>query len=62
MVTRAQSGLRRDLDIYRTLARHHDGTLGVGAAVRTGGVVTEGQEAELSEHFDESSHHADDEG
>jgi hypothetical protein len=56
MVTRAQSGLRRDLDIYRTLARHHDGTLGVWTAVRTGGVVTEGQEAELSELFVESSH------
>jgi hypothetical protein len=62
MVTRAQSGLRRDLDIYRTLARYHDGTLGVWTAVRTGGVVTEGQEAELSELFDESSHHAHDEG
>jgi len=56
MVTRAQSGLRRDLDIYRTLTRHHDGTLGVWTAVRTGGVVTEGQKAELSERFDESSH------
>jgi hypothetical protein len=62
MVTRAQSGLPRDLDIYRTLARYHDGTLGVWTAVRTGGVVTEGQEAELSELFDESSHHAHDEG
>lgn len=56
MVTRAQSGLRRDLDIYRTLARHHDGTLGVWTAVRTGVVVSEGQEAELSERLDESSH------
>ena len=52
MVTRAQSGLRRDLDIYRTLARHHDGTLGVWTEVRTGGLVSEGQKAELSERFD----------
>jgi uncharacterized protein len=51
MVTRAQSALRRDLDIYRTLARHHDGTLGVWTAVRTGGVVSEGQEAELCERL-----------
>jgi hypothetical protein len=61
-VTRAQSGLLRDLDIYRTLARHHDGTLGVWTTVRTGGVVTEGEEAELSELLEKSSHHADDEG
>jgi uncharacterized protein len=62
MVTRAQSGLRRDLDIYRTLARHHDGTLGVWTAVRTGGVVTEGQEVELAELIEKSSHHDADEG
>jgi uncharacterized protein YcbX len=52
MVTRGQPGLRRDLDIYRTLARHHDGTLGVWAAVGTGGIVTEGQSVELSELSD----------
>ena len=55
MVTRAQSGLRRDLDIYRTLARDHDGTLGVWTAVRSAGVVTEGQEVSLGELADESS-------
>ena len=54
MVTRAQFDLRRDLDIYRTLARDHHGTMGVWTTVRTGGVVSEGQEAELSEQFAES--------
>ena len=48
VVIRPQSGLRRDLDIYRTLARHHDGTIGVWTAVRTGGVLTEGQEARVA--------------
>ena len=41
--------------VYRpdgTLARHHDGTLGVWTAVRTGGVLSEGQEAELFELSD----------
>ena len=52
MVTRPQparstSALRRDVDIYRTLAHHHDGSLGVWTAVHSGGVVTEGQEASL---------------
>jgi MOSC domain-containing protein len=42
MVTRPQSGLVRDLDIYRTLARHHDGNLGVWTAVRTTGSIAEG--------------------
>jgi uncharacterized protein YcbX len=42
MVTRPQPGLERDLDIYRALARHHDGTLGVWTAVRAAGTVTEG--------------------
>ena len=42
MVTRAQPGLARDLDIYRTLARHHDGHLGVWTAVQSGGPITEG--------------------
>ncbi len=42
MVTRPQSGLVRDLDIYRTLARHHHGNLGVWTAVRTTGTIAEG--------------------
>lgn len=45
MVTRPQPGLTRDLDIYRTLARHHGGTLGVWTAVRAGGTIAEGDTA-----------------
>ena len=37
MITRAQPGLERDLDIYKTVARYHDGNLGVWAAVGAGG-------------------------
>ena len=41
-LTRPQSGLVRDLDIYRTLARHHDGNLGVWTVVRITGSIAEG--------------------
>jgi uncharacterized protein len=47
MVTRPQPGLARDLDIYRTLARHHDGNLGVWTAVRTAGTFAEGDVADV---------------
>jgi uncharacterized protein YcbX len=47
MVTRPQPGLPRDLDIYRTLAHHHDGNLGVWTAVRTGGTIAEGDTAHV---------------
>jgi uncharacterized protein YcbX len=39
MVTRPQPDLERDLDIYKTLARHHEGTFGVWATVQTPGVI-----------------------
>jgi hypothetical protein len=39
MVTRPQPGLDRDLDIYKTLSRHHDGSLGVWTQVHTPGTV-----------------------
>jgi MOSC domain-containing protein len=39
MVTRPQQGLVRDLDIYRTLAHHHGGTLGVWTLVHAPGSV-----------------------
>jgi hypothetical protein len=42
MVTRPQPGLERDLDVYRVLARHHGGTLGVWSEVTRPGVVTVG--------------------
>jgi uncharacterized protein YcbX len=41
MVTRPQPGLDRDLDVYRTLARHHGGNLGVWTAVLSGGTIAE---------------------
>jgi uncharacterized protein YcbX len=39
MVTRPQPELVRDLDIYKTVARHHDGTMGVWTQVQTPGDV-----------------------
>jgi uncharacterized protein len=42
MVTRAQPGLERDIDVYRALARHHDGNLGVWTAVKTPGTIRVG--------------------
>jgi uncharacterized protein YcbX len=47
MVTRPQPGLVRDLDVYRTLARHHGGNLGVWTAVRHGGTISEHDVARL---------------
>ena len=47
MVTRAQPELTRDLDIYRTVARHHAGNLGVWATVATPGTVRTGDPVEL---------------
>ena len=39
MVTRSQPELDRDLDIYKSLARHHRGTLGVWTRVQAPGSV-----------------------
>jgi uncharacterized protein YcbX len=39
MVTRQQPGLPRDLETYKTLSRHHDGTIGVWTRVQTPGIV-----------------------
>ena len=39
MVTRPQPDLPRDLDIYKSLARHHEGTLGVWTQVHAPGSV-----------------------
>ncbi len=47
MVTRAQPGLDRDLDIYRTVARDHAGTLGVWTTVRATGVIRAGDDVEV---------------
>ena len=48
MVTRAQPGLDRDIDLYKTLARHHGGNLGVWTAVHTPGTVRVGDPVELA--------------
>jgi uncharacterized protein YcbX len=47
MVTRAQPALDRDLDIYRTIARHHGGNLGVWSTVRSPGTIRVGDPVEL---------------
>jgi uncharacterized protein len=49
MVTRPQPGLDRDLDIFKTLARHHGATLGVWTTVQSPGVVRVGDEVTLTE-------------
>ena len=48
MVTRPQPGLERDLDIYKTLSRHHDGTFGVWTQVHTPGTVHVGDPVVIS--------------
>jgi len=45
MVTRAQPGLDADADIFRTLARHHRGHLGVWSDVVTAGTISTGDVA-----------------
>jgi len=42
MVTRAQPGLDADRDVFRTLARHHQGHFGVWSVVVTAGTVRTG--------------------
>jgi len=41
-VTRPQPGLEGDIDVYRTVARHHNGNLGVWTAVQTPGSIRVG--------------------
>jgi len=47
MVTRPQPGVARDLEIYKALSRHHDGTLGVWTQVHTPGTVEVGAPVEI---------------
>jgi uncharacterized protein YcbX len=49
MVTRPQPGLDRDLEVFKTLARHHGSTFGVWTAVLTPGVVRVGDEVTVTE-------------
>jgi uncharacterized protein YcbX len=48
MVTRPQPGIDRDLDIYKTVSRHHGGTLGVWTEVRAPGTVRIGDRVEIA--------------
>jgi uncharacterized protein YcbX len=48
MVTRSQPGLDPDVDIFRTLARHHRGHFGVWSVVAATGVVSIGDLAILA--------------
>jgi uncharacterized protein YcbX len=45
MVTRSQPGLDADVDVFRTLARHHGGLLGVWSDVVVPGILSLGDRA-----------------
>ena len=45
MVTRAQPGLEADVEVFRTLARHHAARFGVWSVVAATGTVSVGDEA-----------------
>lgn len=49
MVTRPQAGLDADADIFRTLARHHQGLLGVWSDVVTPGAVSVGDRVSVGD-------------
>lgn len=49
MVTRPQPGLGADVDVFRTLARHHRGHFGVWSDVITPGNVRVGDRAALAQ-------------
>ena len=48
MVTRPQPGLDDDVDVFRTLARHHVGSFGVWSEVLVAGKVSLGDGASLA--------------
>jgi len=48
MVTRAQPGLERDVDIYKTLHRTHGGEAGMWSQVVQPGVLSEGDSVQLA--------------
>jgi uncharacterized protein YcbX len=48
MVTRPQPGLSRDVDIYKSLARHHGGTFGIWSDVTQPGTISVGDNALVS--------------
>jgi uncharacterized protein len=48
MVTRPQPELERDLDIYRTLTRHHGGNFGVWSTVEEPGTIRLGDRVDIA--------------
>jgi hypothetical protein len=48
MVTRPQPGLEADVDVFRTLARHHGGRFGVWSDVLSAGSLSVGDPASLA--------------
>jgi uncharacterized protein YcbX len=44
VVTRAQPGIERDLDVFRRLAREHETCIGVAATVAAPGTIAVGDE------------------
>ena len=48
MVTRAQPGLERDVDIYKTLHRTHGGEAGMWTQVVQAGVLSEGDSVQVA--------------
>jgi uncharacterized protein YcbX len=48
MVTRAQPGLEHDVEVFRTLARHHGARVGVWTDVLTTGMVAVGDPAAVT--------------
>jgi uncharacterized protein YcbX len=54
MVTRAQPGLEADVEVFRTLARHHRGHFGVWSEVLEAATVSVGERASVgADRFDE---------
>jgi uncharacterized protein YcbX len=49
MVTRPQPGLDRDLDVFKTLARHHGATFGVWSTVQSPGVIRVGDDVTVTD-------------
>jgi uncharacterized protein YcbX len=52
MVTRAQPGLETDVEVFRTLARHHGGLFGVWSAVEEAGASSVGDAVVLGSQQD----------
>jgi len=48
MVTRPQPGLDRDLDVYRSLARHHQATFGMWSEIGSPGTIAVGDAVDVS--------------